>query len=69
MSDKRSSVAVTGRGARSRFIPVFEPGTNWLLFKYDPERKLIEIQRQKRKTLIDLTQLGDDGGLTDNPKI
>lgn len=38
------------------FIDVREPGTSWLLFRYDPERHLIEIQRRGVRTLIDLTQ-------------
>lgn len=49
---------------RSNWIPVREPGSNWLLFKYDPERDLIEVQRRGKKTVIDLRQLkaGDECG-------
>lgn len=54
---KEKSPAVIGRVVRPRFIPVREPGTNWLLFMYDPERKLIEVQRRGRKTLVDLGEL------------
>lgn len=61
MSDK----AITGQGARQGsqaqqrrgFVPVREPGTNWLLFLYDPDRQLIEVQRRGKKTLIDLRNL------------
>ena len=41
---------------KREFIPVREPGTNWLLFLYDPVRQLIEVQRRGKKTLIDLTE-------------
>jgi hypothetical protein len=41
---------------RRDFVPVREPGTNWLLFYYDPVRQLVEVQRRGKKTLIDLSQ-------------
>jgi hypothetical protein len=69
---EKLSAAITGAGTggqgpgRRGFIPVREPGTGWLLFLYDPERKLIEVQRRGQKTLVDLAQL-DDGGLTSDP--
>lgn len=50
---------IVGRGAKSNWIPVIESDTGWLLFKYDPARDLIEIQRRGRKTLIDLSQCRD----------
>jgi len=37
------------------FVEIREPHTNKLLFKYDPVRDLIEIQRRGQKTLIDLS--------------
>ncbi len=42
---------------RRNFIPVREPGTDWLLFLYDPDRQLIEVQRRGVKHLIDLREL------------
>lgn len=48
---------------RPHFIPVREPGTGWLLFKYDPARHLIEIQRRGKKTIVDLSQLDDNRDL------
>jgi hypothetical protein len=54
---KPRSVALTGRAARSGFVQVREPGSNWLLFLYDPERQLIEVQRRGVKHLIDLREL------------
>ena len=38
------------------FVEVREPHTKRLLFRYDPERGIIEIQERRVKTLIDLTQ-------------
>lgn len=38
------------------FREVREPHTGRLLFRYDPERCLIEIQQRRIKTLVDLTQ-------------
>lgn len=48
---------------RRGFIQVREPGTNWLLFLYDPERQIVEVQRRGVKTVIDLSRLTLD---TDN---
>lgn len=64
-----TSKAITGQGARQSnqaqprrgFIPVREPGTDWLLFLYDPERNLIEVQRRGVKHLIDLGELKKGG--------
>lgn len=64
-----SSKAITGQGARQGsqgqarrgFIPVREPGTDWLLFLYDPDRQLIEVQRRGVKHLIDLRELKKGG--------
>ncbi len=39
------------------FIEVREPLTGKLLFRYDPERGLIEVQRRRVKTLVDLREL------------
>lgn len=42
------------------FIPVLDPKDPLkLLFKYDPERRLIEIQRRGVKTLVDLDQVAE----------
>lgn len=38
------------------FVDVREPYTGKLLFRYDPVRRLIEIQRRGELTLIDLTK-------------
>ena len=40
------------------FVDVREPHTNKLLFRYDPERNLVEVQRRGVKTVVDLTQVG-----------
>lgn len=48
MTDKQSEATA--------FIPVHEPKTGRLLFRYDPERQLIEIQRRKVITVVDLAQ-------------
>lgn len=39
------------------FVDVREPHTNKLLFRYDPERGLVEVQRRGVKTVVDLTQV------------
>ena len=36
------------------FIEVFEPATGKLLFRFDPDRDLIEIQRRHVLSIIDL---------------
>lgn len=58
------SKLLTGQGAkkttpenRRGFIPIREPGTGWLLFLYDPERQIVEVQRRGVKTVIDLSRL------------
>lgn len=38
------------------FVDVREPHTNKLLFRYDPDREIIEIQQRNVKTVVDLTQ-------------
>jgi hypothetical protein len=38
------------------FVDVREPHTNKLLFRYDPDRAIVEIQRRGEKTVVDLTQ-------------
>lgn len=42
------------------FREVVDPHTGYLLFRYDPDRELIEIQRRGVKTVVDLTQYRDD---------
>jgi hypothetical protein len=36
------------------YVPVFKPGTHELLFCYDPQRRIIEIQERRVKYYIDL---------------
>jgi hypothetical protein len=36
------------------WVEVREPHSNWLLFKYDPERAIIQVQRRGIVTLVDL---------------
>ena len=43
-----------------RWIEVREPGTNRLLFKYDAQRRIIEVQRRQNKTVVDLGKLEID---------
>ena len=38
------------------FVDVREPHTGKMLFRFDAERDLIEIQRRQKVTLVDLTQ-------------
>lgn len=45
----------------TQFISVREPHTNKLLFRYDPVRLLVEVQRRGVKTVVDLTQVGAVG--------
>lgn len=40
----------------SDFVDVREPQTEKLLFRYDPNRDIIEVQRRGVKTLVDLRQ-------------
>lgn len=44
---------------RNNWIPIKSRFDGWLLFKYDPERDLVEIQRRGVKEVIDLRQLKD----------
>lgn len=39
-----------------RWHEVREPGTGWLLFRFDPERDLIEIKRRDAVTTVDLNE-------------
>ena len=45
-----------------QWVEVREPGTGWLLFRYDPTRRVVEIRRRgsDRTHLIDLTRY-DEG--------
>ncbi len=45
-------------GTSSTYVAVKEPGTNYLLFRLDAERAIIEIVRRGRTTVIDLTEYG-----------
>jgi hypothetical protein len=39
------------------YLDIREPGTNHLLFRYDPTRRLIEIKNRERLTVIDLEEI------------
>jgi hypothetical protein len=54
MKDK-ISVAVTGRAARSGFVPV-RGSAGKLYFLFDPERDLIQIGQKGRFETIDLAE-------------
>lgn len=54
----RPSSPSCGDRPTAGFLEIREPGGK-LLFRYDPERDLIEIQRRGRKMLIDLRAIGD----------
>jgi hypothetical protein len=43
----------------SRFVPVLIDGK--LVFKFDPDRGLIEWQNRGKKHIIDLAKYGNDG--------
>ncbi len=48
------------------YIDVREPHTGKLLFRYDPERRIIEIQSRGVKTTVDLTRydgMGEIGSM------
>jgi hypothetical protein len=38
------------------------------LCRYDPERRLIEIQRRGEKTVVDLTQYDDEESASERPE-
>lgn len=42
------------------WIDVRDDAAGWLLFRYDPHRRLIEIKQRGRKVLVDLTQFSQD---------
>ena len=42
------------------WVEIRAPSTGKLLFKYDPERGIIEIQRRGEKHIIDLRQYGSE---------
>ncbi len=42
------------------FLEIREPHTGKLLFKYDPERGLVEIVRKGRKTTVCLAEIKPD---------
>jgi PAB1-binding protein PBP1 len=41
----------------SQFVEIREPGSGWLLARYDPKRDLLEIQRRGVKTVVDLSSV------------
>ena len=38
------------------YLPVYKPGTKELLCRYDPVRRMLEIQDRRIKYWIDLTE-------------
>jgi len=38
------------------YVDVREPGSGKLLFRFDPKRDIIEIQRRQVRTLVDLSR-------------
>jgi len=54
---EKPKAAIVGRAVRG-WIPVMESGTGWLLFKYNPDRRQVEIKRRGQKTVVTLP----DGG-------
>ena len=42
---------------QQRWIEIRERGSGRLLFKYDPQHRLIEIQRRRQRTLVNLEKL------------
>lgn len=38
------------------WVEVREPHTGWLLFKYDPQRGIIQVQRRGIVTIVDLKE-------------
>jgi hypothetical protein len=46
----------------SDFVDVREPQTEKLLFRYDPDRDIIEVQRRGVKTVVDLRQYQERQG-------
>jgi len=51
--------------ANDGYVLVYEPGTTWLLFRYDPQRHLVEIQRKGRKFYVDLRILDEQQSMKD----
>lgn len=44
-------------GTIQRFVDVRDPHDGALLFRYDPQRRLVEIRKRKIVRLVDLTLL------------
>ena len=44
----------------SDWVDVREPGSGKLLFRYDADRDIIEVQRRGVKTVVDLRQIRSD---------
>ena len=57
----RPSKPIQMRLRKQRWIEVREPDTGWLLFKYDPQRRIVEVQRRRQKTVVDLGKLESAG--------
>ncbi len=54
---------------QSTYVEVHQPGTKWLLFKYDPLRKLIEIQRKGRLYYVDLKLLDEQARMKERIRL
>jgi hypothetical protein len=69
--DRRLEKATQAFIAMQRgFVDVREPQTNKLLFRFDPQRAIIEVRRGAVKTVIDLTEYYADGtGVNDMYKL
>lgn len=39
-----------------QWIDIRDEAAGWLLFRYDPQRRLIETKQRGRKVIVDLTQ-------------
>ncbi len=53
---------------RTGFRDILEPGSARLLFRYDPARRLIEIQRYGIKIMVDVTEYDDDRMMVNGPE-
>lgn len=75
---ERARAMLAGTGARRSgepptpgFVPIREPDTGKLLFRYDPTLMVLEIVRRQRRTLVDLRTgrvLDGNNRLDTNPK-
>ena len=45
---------------QQRWIEIREDGSGRLLFKYNPQHRLVEVQRRRKRTLVNLAELDGD---------